>query len=219
MKRLRRILLNGVTALLLLLFLATVALWLRSHIAFDSVVHPTTVPVFAGTAYSGDSWSPDLPVIYQLDSVKGRVRFLIARPVGGRLPWRELMTQAFVTLTPEDQGVDPFEWNRRFMAFGGTRVWSGLPGITRISGVSKAWLGQQFPLRAYEVRYWLLALAFGVLPLTRGLRAWVRVRRSRGRALAGRCANCGYDLRATPDRCPECGAVPDRAEPATNPTA
>jgi hypothetical protein len=50
---------------------------------------------------------------------------------------------------------------------------------------------------------WLLAMAAGVLPVRRGIIWW----RARRRRLSGRCVKCGYDLRATPERCPECGAV------------
>lgn len=54
---------------------------------------------------------------------------------------------------------------------------------------------------------WSLVLASGVFPalwlLTAGQRRW----RHRRRSKKGLCVRCGYDLRGTPDRCPECGAA------------
>ena len=42
--------------------------------------------------------------------------------------------------------------------------------------------------------------------------AFLVARARRARHAEGFCPACGYDLRATPERCPECGtAVPPRA--------
>jgi hypothetical protein len=57
-----------------------------------------------------------------------------------------------------------------------------------------------------SVPYWALVLLAGVAPARRALKHSRRDRRRRQV-----CTACGYDLRATPDRCPECGAIPGTA--------
>ena len=63
------------------------------------------------------------------------------------------------------------------------------------------------------VPFWAVTGAF-LLPCA--LPAVVRRSRGRRRGARGLCPHCGYDLRATPDRCPECGAgaFPAAAVPA-----
>ena len=52
---------------------------------------------------------------------------------------------------------------------------------------------------------WLSVLSL-LLPVL-WIAEWARERRRSRRISRGCCARCGYDLRATPGRCPECGAV------------
>ena len=58
--------------------------------------------------------------------------------------------------------------------------------------------------RIYSVPHWFAALVLAIPP---ALWFWRRLRRP----APGTCLSCGYDLRATPGRCPECGAIPEKS--------
>lgn len=58
--------------------------------------------------------------------------------------------------------------------------------------------------------FWLLAILCGIWPAL----YWHPRRIRRQRITAGLCPDCGYDLRGTPNRCPECGT---RTEAAAQP--
>ena len=73
---------------------------------------------------------------------------------------------------------------------------------TKFDGVNGNLLGATDWTTAYRLAFphWAMALLLGARP------AWVAIRRlRRRRRKSGFCAGCGYDLRATPGRCPECG--------------
>lgn len=76
------------------------------------------------------------------------------------------------------------------------------PGTLRIDRASDGPYRYVFPNA--HVPYWFVLVAF-FSPCGLWL-ARARSRRTRARrARLGQCTHCGYDLRASPGRCPECG--------------
>lgn len=74
-------------------------------------------------------------------------------------------------------------------------------GIISFAKFSEGSAGIRYQI--ISVPCWAAAMVFLVCP---GCLAWQRLRCNRT-AVSGACSSCGYDLRATPERCPECGTV------------
>ena len=96
----------------------------------------------------------------------------------------------------------PFKFFMAFVVTGRIKLgyvrWPPDDGICHHPGVQ--WV---------DLPFWDVAAGFAGLPLCWVLHAGFRASRPR----PGQCAVCGYDLRASTDRCPECGrAVPQKTE-------
>ena len=84
-----------------------------------------------------------------------------------------------------------------------------------LRGAQALWFeGYRTPNRSFvRVPLWPLVAATAYWPVRR-LVCWCRSRRRAGH---GGCEACGYDLRATPERCPECGTAPPPAAAVISP--
>lgn len=78
-----------------------------------------------------------------------------------------------------------------------------LSPVTRFFGFRcEMTMGGQIKVLYIEIPYWL----FGALLVTMAFAVWLSRMRQRVRRRKGLCALCGFDLRASVDFCPECGA-------------
>lgn len=180
------------SALSLLLFVATGVGWVRSYITADLLQYYRTVSV---NGLMDDQES------YQFSSGNG----------GWSVEWG--MTR-FVYSSPQEAAQirqqSGYVYDGRFqLSWMKAARWYGGP----IYRPQSAWhlLGFEYrcsgarPNAVVEVTMpWAVPLmVVGAYPGWRAWRAW----RTRRRFAAGRCQSCGYDLRASKERCPECGAA------------
>ncbi len=82
---------------------------------------------------------------------------------------------------------------------------SGVQTSRQIAGVVIVSAAVHTTVHGVIIPDWMLAAAFLVCPV---LFFW---RRRFHQIPPNACRICGYDLRATPERCPECGAIPKEA--------
>ncbi len=175
---------NLLTLASLLLFGAAVFLWVRSYRVADrwEVQRHRGGPRGRHvTDVSADCTLGTVEVIVQRGTVRSPGEDGFVAQHGSGLPF-ELMFQGVGSTLAERLGLRLIVEPSAFVL--------GMPA----SGATQALVN--FPL-------WLVAALFAALPARWGVVTWRRRKRE-----PGACTGCGYDLRATPHRCPECGRVP-----------
>jgi hypothetical protein len=206
MRRRTRIPLSLATAASLLLCLATVALWIRGYWVTDRVTH-ASARLRRAVAGGGGVFLESLALVRE----EGNWRDRSIRPVrtpGDYAAWPPSRTAA---TGPWAHVVTAYDRAALLKDAWGPDLNRALPHVAALAVPRRQTFdnvtGQQVTFilvgRRIWIPYWLLAAATACLPLTR----MIAHRRRARRAALNACPTCGYDLRATPDRCPECGTL------------
>ena len=198
----RRRVLNLLTALSLLLCVAVVALWVRSRWVADRV---ECILPNRGERTCGE---------YALDSTQGNL-VLTCRSISFERPEAHEMyvsgrRTGFAHTSREAYNPVPWSgWLSVWETLGfRSYAYSNTSRVTRFRKdgspeFTRTMTREEVRVQVPHWAVWLPLLAGG----------WPLVRRSitlasRSLPPTGHCPSCGYDLRATPNRCPECGDTP-----------
>jgi hypothetical protein len=180
----RRRLFTVASAISLVLCVATIGLWVRSHMG-EAFVR-------GGRLFMLYMEPQDLADFVYLnhftDADDGQTRARIAKEMSDPgLVWDHLRRA----------GVDSAAWNRL-----GIEYHRGRYSMSVFGSVTRTYA---LPYRLIAVSLRTPIAAFAILPI-----AWLAARsirsiRAKHRARHRRCVVCRYDLRASTGRCPECG--------------
>jgi hypothetical protein len=183
-----RRLLTVLSIVSLLLCVATLVLWVRSYWVSDALLEVHYLPLDPSLSMHDGVPPRATQRVRGINAIRGGLLvFQTYRAVGadmvGVISGRHWLRQASST-APSTPSRFRFTFERKRSQYG-------------------RYIRLQFP-------FWGIALACAILPaswLLSARRRWRRESRERN----GQCVNCGYDLRATSDRCPECGKTAQRS--------
>jgi hypothetical protein len=169
---------------------------LTAATALSLVLCVVTVALWVRSYHRMDSYKKvdiDAGRFLNVVSLRGGVQ--VAWAGGGYAPEPTGGWETFRRVPPSDWQVLTGSGTQTDRSFAGFRLATGDLG------------GGSMPFWSARVPYLAPAAALMLLPAWWGRQRFRGYRRDRRRA-ANLCPACGYDLRATPDRCPECGTIP-----------
>jgi hypothetical protein len=196
------------TIALTLLMVLCVVLWVHSYFVLNSV---------------GYGWSPrgkpDRMLVADVGCAQGQIGFyLMSAPTAftnyiesaqkgskfrySGFNWWSYPVQS--SIAPRNFGFAIVRTHRTLPVYADGTLALG-PAATAPSGPV-----HQSPISNYSIviPLWLPFILLVARPIWQLINLPGRKRRKR--IIAGQCLNCGYDLRASPDRCPECGAISEK---------
>jgi hypothetical protein len=196
MKPLWRWVVNGLAGLSLLLCAATAGLWVRSYQWNDSFGYAFRRDDSGAALLAGTAWWEG-----------GHINLELSEETIGAT-WHDQRESNFLYLVRDMRnGPLAAQVQAQVDACARGGDWYHF-GILFSRTICTARFGNWV-----QIPCWMPTVLLAILPGFKARRVYSVIsgnRRRESRRRHGMCDHCGYDLRATPDRCPECGMDPPR---------